>query len=74
MSHSLSIETGRFYYIERNIRTCNVCYENIIEDEYLFILVCKKYDNIRKIYIKPYYWRRPSSFKLVQLMSVHNVK
>jgi hypothetical protein len=56
------------------MRTCNVCYENTIEDEYHFILVCKKYDNIRKIYIKQYYWRRPSSFKLVQLLSVHNVK
>ena len=73
-SHSLIIETGRFYNIERNMRTCNVCYENTIEDEYHFILVCKKYDNIRKIYIKQYYWRRPSSFKLVQLLSVHNVK
>ena len=68
------IETGRFYNIERNMHTCNVCYENLIEDEYHFILVCKQYDNIRKIYIKSYYWRRPSSFKLVQLLSVHSVK
>jgi len=34
--NSLSIETGRFYNIERNMRICNVCYENIIEDEYHF--------------------------------------
>ena len=34
----------------------------------------KKYDNIRAIYMKPYYWRRLSSFKRVQLLSVHNVK
>ena len=56
------------------MRTCNVYHDNLIEDEYHFILVCKKYDNIRKAYIKPYYWRRPSSFKLVQLLSAHNVK
>jgi hypothetical protein len=56
------------------MRTCNDCYDNLIEDEYHFILVCKKYDNIRKAYIKLYYWRRPSSFKLVQLLSAHNVK
>jgi hypothetical protein len=56
------------------MRTCNVCHDNLIEDEYHFILVCKKYDNIRKAYIKPYYWRRPSSFKLVLLLSAHNVK
>ena len=30
-------------------------------------------NNIGKIYIKSYYWRRPSSFKLVQLLSVHNI-
>ena len=56
------------------MRTCNVCHDNLIEDEYHFILVCKKYDNIRNAYIKPYYWRRPSSFKLVQLLSARNVK
>ena len=54
-SHSLSIETGRFYNIERNMHTCNDCYDNLIEDEYHFILVCKNYDNITKAYIKPYY-------------------
>ena len=30
--------------------------------------------NIRKAYITPYYWWRPSSIKLVQLLSAHNVK
>ena len=56
------------------MHTCNVCYKNLIEDEYHFILVCKKSDNFRMFHIKPYYWRRPSSFRLVLLMSVHNVK
>lgn len=73
-SHSLSIEAGRFYNRYRNMRTCNVYYENLIEDAYHFIVACKKYDNIIKIYIKPYYQRRSSPFKLVQLLSVHNVK
>ena len=54
------------------MRICNVCYDNLIEDEYHFILVCKQYDNIGKAYIKPYYWRKPSSFKIVQLLSAHN--
>jgi hypothetical protein len=44
------IETGRFYNIERNMCTCNVCYENLIEDEYHFILICKQYDNIEDEY------------------------
>ena len=35
---------------------------------------CKKYDDMRKKYIKPYYWKKPSAFKLVQLLSACNIK
>jgi hypothetical protein len=37
-------------------------------------LKCKKYDDMRKKYIKPYYWKKPSTFKLVQLLSACNIK
>ena len=29
---------------------------------------------MRKKYIIPYYWKKPSAFKLVQLLSVCNIK
>ena len=29
---------------------------------------------MRKKYIKPYYWKKPSAFKLVQLLSACNIK
>ena len=29
---------------------------------------------MRKKYIKPYYWKKPSTFKLVQLLSACNIK
>ena len=29
---------------------------------------------MRKKYIKPYYWKKPSAFKLVLLLSVCNIK
>lgn len=37
-SHSLNIETGRFYNIERSLRFCNACDTQVIEDEFHFIL------------------------------------
>ena len=45
-----------------------------VEDEFHFILKCPVYVDIRKRYIKKYYWERPSAIKLTQLLSVNNVK
>lgn len=73
-AHCLQIETGRFYNVNRNERYCTMCNDRLIEDEYHFILICRKYEDIRKRYIKQYYWRNPSALKLVQLLSVQNVK
>ena len=73
-AHNLNIETGRFYKIDRCARLCTNCDHRAIEDEYHFILECPKYVDIRNKYIKTYYWKRPSSFKLVQLLSVRNLK
>jgi hypothetical protein len=73
-AHSLNIETGRYYYIDRHARICNMCNNNDIEDEYHFILECSKYVEIRRKYIKPYYCINPSALKLTQLLSVQNIK
>jgi len=47
---------------------------NLLEDEFHFFLICPFYSDFRKRYIKPYYYRRASVFKLVQLMSINNFK
>ena len=47
---------------------------NGLEDEFHFVLQCTKYNDLRKKYIKKYYWSKPSTFKLVQLLSVENGK
>ena len=73
-AHILSIETGRYYNVDKNNRLCTNCDTSSIEDEYHFILECKKYSQIREKYIKKYYWRNPSTFKLIQLLSVRNIK
>ena len=44
------------------------------DGNYVKVLECVKYRDIRIKYIKSYYWRRPSAYKFIQLLSVHNVK
>ena len=51
-----------------------MCNLNVVEDEYHFILQCEKYIDVRRRFLKKYYWQRPSCFKLVQLLSVGNIK
>ncbi|XP_053375235.1 uncharacterized protein LOC128547230 [Mercenaria mercenaria] len=73
-SHQLRIESGRYgaNRVEHNQRYCLLCNSGDIEDEYHFIIKCPVYDTIRKLYIKPYYYRRPSVYKFTQLM--HNTQ
>ena len=52
----------------------SMCHMNDVEDEYNFILKCPFYTNLRHLYIKKYYWSKPSTFKLVQILSVQNRK
>ena len=50
----LNIECGRWKYVERNERLCELCSKiNIynIEDEYHFLLCCHSYNDLRNKYI-----------------------
>ena len=73
-SHNLFVEVGRYHGVNRLDRKCTLCTLNITEDEFHFVLQCESYRDLRRQFIKPYYYRRPSSFKLVQLLSTENVK
>ena len=71
-AHKLRIETGRYgaNRLPRSERICQFCFSNnYLEDEFHFILVCTCYSNIRSLYIKKYYYRRPSMYKLIELFS-----
>ena len=68
------IETGRYVGTNRNERNCIFCDLGVIEDEFHFILQCSRYTDLRKKYIKKYYWSRPSTFKLIELLSGENTK
>ena len=72
-SHRLEIETGRWHKphkIPRNERKCQFC--NSLEDEFHFLLECSLYTNLRKRYIKPYYWRNPNIVKFIELMQLES--
>jgi hypothetical protein len=73
-SHKLAIEQGRYNKTERSRRACKYCNLDKVEDEYHFILECLHYGNLRSVYIKKYYYLRPSTFKLIQLISIRNRK
>ena len=47
---------------------CIMCDSGDVEDEYHFTLICSRYNDIRRLYLKQYYYRRPSVFKFIQLM------
>ena len=72
-SHCLCIETGRYKNVPLERRICSMC-KSDVEDEYHFMLKCPAYNNLRKRYLKPYYFQRPSVYKLTQLLSTGNVK
>ena len=72
-SHRLEIEVGRWARPNRtplDQRKCRVC--DKVEDEFHFILECGLYSQIRKIYIKKYFWGRPNMIKLKELMQTTN--
>jgi hypothetical protein len=72
-SHSLAIETGRYNGTNTINRTCFHC-KSEIEDEFHFILKCPLYVKYRQQFIKPYFYKKPSVFKLVQLFTSENIK
>ena len=67
-SHCLEIEMGRYPpRTAANYRYCKQCNTHEIDDEFHFLLVCSKFQNLRLKYIPNYYRRRPSMAKFVEL-------
>ena len=55
-------ERGRCLKVPQPDRLCVCC--NKLEDEFHVICECPRYSSIRRLYIKPYYVRKSSMFKL----------
>ena len=75
-SHKFLIERARWRktVISYHERTCTVCNKRDIQDEYHVALICEYFRNIRKKYIKPYYYNRPSMIKFIELMNKNKNK
>ena len=73
-SHKLLVERGRWIKpkVENNERRCTLCSYSDIQDEFHITLCCVKFKSLREKYIKPYYYRRPSMQKFVELMNTDN--
>jgi hypothetical protein len=68
-SHELLIETGRHMNLLRADRICRNCNLNLIENEYHFLLICPKYRDLRKEYLKRYYYTWPNIQKFTSLLT-----
>ena len=68
-NYKLPIEVGRWRRIPRENRKCHLCNLDI-GDEYHYLLVCEKLENVRKQYIHSRYFRRPNSLKFSSLLNV----
>ena len=70
-AHQLRIETGRYarYHTERHNRLCTLCNTIDIEDEYHFFFICPIYSHLRKRYLLPYFYKKPSMYKLCMLLN-----
>ena len=73
-SHHLAIELGRHLNIPRENRLCPHCNQNMVENEYHFLLTCTKYYELRKQYLKKYYYQWPTINKFESLMSSKSTK
>ena len=73
-SHRLRIESGRYdKKCPINERKCIYCNSNDVEDEYHFVLVCDFYTELRKLYIKKYFYVRPSMAKFIDLLNSDSI-
>ena len=75
-AHNLNIEWLRYGRDRkpRSERLCYLCNNGDIEDEFHFVLKCSKFQNLRRQFIKKYYYKKPSMFKFVSLLRTTNRK
>ena len=55
-------------------RTCTLCKQHDLQDEYHVVLICEYFKNIREKYIKSYDYNRPSMIQFIDLMNTPNSK
>ena len=70
-THTLAGVTYRYRNIEIIEMFYMYCNLNTIEDKYIFVLLeCPRYEHLRSKYFKNIYWKGPSVYKVILLLSV----
>ena len=74
--HRFLVERARWLKVKvpYTQRTCTLRNSNDIEDEYHGILACKYFRDVRKKYIKPFYYQRRNMMKFLDLMTSVSMK
>ena len=72
-NHKLPVENCRWRSIALNERKCPLC-QSDTWDEYHYLLACDHFNSPRRKYMKQFYYNRPNTFKLEQLMNTKNMK
>ena len=73
-NHRLPVNKGRFQGIPRQERTCTLCTSNDVGDEFHYLFDCSFFNSERKLFIKPYYLRRPNTLKMERLFNITSKK
>ena len=68
----LPIVLGSFCGISRDRRTCTLCHNRFIGDEYHYLFECGHFERDSKKLLSCYFYDRPSTFKMHALISSEN--
>ena len=72
-NHKLPIERGRYSNIQRERRFCYLCNENMIGDEFYFILERQALQHLRDQFLPKYCETNHNTVKLYNLFTTHNI-
>ena len=68
-NHRLPIVVGRYNNINKADRKCELCREDVIGDEYHYLLKCRFFNSQRDLYIHPRYTECANTLKMKHLLN-----
>ena len=68
-NHFLPVETLRWRGIDISERKCTLCDKGDTADEFHYLFLCNHFEESRKLYLNPYYYKRPNVLKYKELFS-----
>ena len=53
--------------------TCKLCNSGDLGDEYHYLFLCNTFNNERKLYLTEYYYKRPNTMKMCELLNINQM-